>query len=187
MDERWCLRFASTVEQKLWREALDAFLQPFQSYRILSTEQRLRSAGAEAGEVRDDLRLGEWARPGEGGADGPGFLETVKTTEYRAAPVYHHSGAELDLHRLTHIGEQMPRQFEQVLAVLRRVVQTNAAPLDLAIVEQTVDRCKQVAEALRYLQQVLPSIQVVPAEEALVYMASSAARHNPVAHVQEVH
>lgn len=53
------------------------------------------------------------------------------------------------------------------MRVLSHVVDTRGAPLDLALVEQTCERCKHVVDAMKYLQSMLPQIQVVEAEDAL--------------------
>jgi hypothetical protein len=73
----------------------------------------------------------------------------------------------LDLYKLASLKAHLPGQFERVMEVLNHVVDTKGAPLDLAIVEQTCDRCKQLADGLKYLQAVLPTIQVVCGEDAV--------------------
>uniref|UniRef100_A0A1I7SE77 PH domain-containing protein n=1 Tax=Bursaphelenchus xylophilus TaxID=6326 RepID=A0A1I7SE77_BURXY len=151
-DERWALRFCSVDEQNLWRDALDAFLQPQNSSKILSTERWAamnRDLGPESSEKPDS--------------------NLITRTDYLSEPTYSftpHRSVDLDLHRLEHMKESLPQQFSLVHEVLSKIVETRAAPLDLAIVEQSVDRCKQIAESMRYLQSVLPQIQVSMAEDA---------------------
>ncbi|CAD5207290.1 unnamed protein product [Bursaphelenchus okinawaensis] len=154
-DERWSLRFSSVDEQNLWRDALDAFLQPQSSSKILSTEKWNRHVKEEPEKPQSSL---------------------ISRTEYLSEPTYTFNPqrpVDLDLHRLEHMKENLPQQFQLVHEVLSKIVETRAAPLDLALVEQSVDRCKQIAEAMRYLQSVLPTIQVSPAEDALEVLAPS--------------
>jgi hypothetical protein len=64
---------------------------------------------------------------------------------------------------------QLPGQFQQVMRILDHVVDTRGGPLDLSAVEQTYDRCKQLTEGLKFLQSVLPKIQVDNGEDAVNY------------------
>jgi hypothetical protein len=53
------------------------------------------------------------------------------------------------------------------MRILTHVVDTRGAPLDLATVEQACERCKHLADSMKYLQNLLPQIQVVQAEDAV--------------------
>lgn len=66
------------------------------------------------------------------------------------------------------------------MRVVDHVVDTRGAPLDLAIVEQTFDRCKELMDGLKYLQTVLPNIQVVEAEDCSLMLVCGKKERNLV-------
>ncbi|KAI6230421.1 Collagen type IV alpha-3-binding protein [Aphelenchoides fujianensis] len=184
-DERWFLRFSTHDELELWRNALEAFVgddAPTKA-EIIATEQRRHSVRSlparEAADGTPPPRRHSRLEPSTSQQDEADprpkrrVLHTTTTiVEHSPLPCARASSSStsgsshLDLHKLSSLRTQLPQQFALVQEVLEKVVQTGGAPMDLAVVEQTCDRCKQLADGLRYVQSVLPSIQVVNAEDA---------------------
>ncbi|KAI6195317.1 Collagen type IV alpha-3-binding protein [Aphelenchoides besseyi] len=178
-DERWCLRFESVGELNLWRCALESFLyeDPDGQFRIHSTEQRrhsVRSLQSNQRVSNNHEQLRRNSNLTDQFNDKRQVLHTTTTIVEHAPQLVASSSSttqnDLDMSKLVSLRSQLPKQFNHVMEVLNKVVNTNGAPLDLAVVEQACETCKQMANGLRYIQTILPTIQVVNAEDAIEFL-----------------
>ena len=61
----------------------------------------------------------------------------------------------IDMHKLAIMAQNMEGQYEFIADVLDKFVRSQAEPVDLTTVEQTIDRCRQLEQNLKQVRAML--------------------------------